>query len=80
MNTFGEWLRAALKENEMTQGQLAELLDTTESVISRWVTGARIPHLKTMELILKYFNCHIEIVRNKSNGKGLYSQENGTDH
>lgn len=43
MNTMGERLTALLKEQRMTQKQLAELIGVTEATVSRYMTGDRTP-------------------------------------
>ena len=53
LSSFGVWLKASLAERGMTQRELAELLDTNEVSISRYVHGDRMPRLPELNRILK---------------------------
>lgn len=43
MKSTGEHIKALLKEKKMTQKQLAELSGVTESALSHYIKGDRIP-------------------------------------
>ena len=43
MKSIGERIKALLNEKKMTQRQLAELSGVTESAISHYIKGDRIP-------------------------------------
>jgi len=48
------------KDRELTQAQLAEMIDTTVETISRLERGISIPSLKTIEKIGKALHVHIK--------------------
>lgn len=48
------------KDRELTQAQLAEMIDTTVETISRLERGISIPSLKTIEKISKALHVHIK--------------------
>ena len=64
-SAFGIWLRTQLMERNMTQRDLAAIMETSEACVSRWVRGARNPARKQLNQILEIFNCHIEYVPNE---------------
>ncbi|MBM4141657.1 MAG: helix-turn-helix transcriptional regulator [Nitrospira sp.] len=48
------------KDRELTQAQLAEMIDTTVETISRLERGVSVPSLKTLEKISKALHIHIK--------------------
>lgn len=48
------------KDRELTQAQLAEIIDTTVETISRFERGVSVPSLKTLEKISKALHVHIK--------------------
>ncbi len=48
------------EDRELTQAQLAEMIDTTVETISRLERGISIPSLKTIEKISKALHVHIK--------------------
>lgn len=44
---FSGWLRAELRRREMNESDLARALETTPSVVNRWVHGDRVPSPKS---------------------------------
>lgn len=52
------------KDREMTQAQLAEMIDTTVETISRLERGITIPSLKTLEKISRALHIHIRELLN----------------
>ena len=63
--SFGTWLKGALKERKMSQRDLASLLETSEVSISRYIHGARMPRMEDVSKIMDIMGCHIEILPNK---------------
>lgn len=56
---IGQIVRAARTEAGLTQRQLAERLNTTQSAISRWESGNDVPRLDTLGDVLRA--CGIEL-------------------
>lgn len=54
MKNFGICLSKALKKKEISQRELAEMLNLAEQNIGRWTLGKRIPRLDTF---LKICQC-----------------------
>jgi len=48
------------KDRELTQAQLAEMIDTTVETISRLERGVSVPSLKTLEKISKALHVHFK--------------------
>lgn len=48
------------KDRELTQSQLAEMIDTTVETISRLERGVSVPSIKTIEKISKALHVHIK--------------------
>lgn len=47
------------KDRDLTQAQLAELIDTTVETISRFERGVSVPSIKTLDKISKALHIHI---------------------
>ncbi len=57
---IGHRIAGLRKERELTQAQLAEMIDTAVETISRLERGVSIPSLKTLEKISKALNVRIK--------------------
>jgi len=55
-NIFGERLRKLRREKDVVLVDLAKHLDTTQSTLSKYENGQRIPNIDVLEKIAKYFN------------------------
>ena len=51
---FPENLRNALRDNKMTQQELADLVGTTQATVNRWLKGINEPDLATLLEICLY--------------------------
>lgn len=51
---FPENLRNALRDNKMTQQELADLVGTTQATVNRWLKGVNEPDLATLLEICLY--------------------------
>lgn len=60
--TASEIIKKVRAENNLTQKQLADLVDTTKTTVSKWESGERGPHFNTIIRVLEGLNYHIEIV------------------
>ena len=57
---IGSSIARIRKDRELTQAQLAEIIDTTVETISRLERGVSVPSLKTLEKISKALHVHIK--------------------
>lgn len=57
---IGEQIAKIRKERELTQSQLAELIDVSTETISRLERGVSIPSLKTIEKISKVLHSSLK--------------------
>ena len=60
MRTFGEILKAKLKERGISQGKLARELDVVPVTVSQWVRGITYPNLLTACDIADYLGCTLD--------------------
>lgn len=56
MKTFAERLKYLRLEKELSQRQLAKLLNINYTSIQRWESEMRIPNAEAIVLLAKYFN------------------------
>lgn len=56
MNDFRDWLRLELAKRNLSQKELAGLLDVTQGIISRYLRGKDMPSAITLVKIAKAFN------------------------
>lgn len=50
---LGKRIKLARVENDMTQGQLADAIESLQKNISRYETGRTVPSLETLEKIVR---------------------------
>ena len=53
---FGNRLKQLIDEKEMSQLELAQAFNTTGATISRYVKGERLPKMKNIQELAKYFD------------------------
>lgn len=64
---IGKYLAEKRKSKDMTQSDLAELLNVTYQAVSRWETGESIPDIGTLDQIATLYNVSIdEILQRKT--------------
>lgn len=56
MTTFGKKLHSLIKENKMTQKELADKLNVKRGSVSNWVTDRRMPDNNTVVELANLFN------------------------
>ena len=56
MNKFKERLNRVLKESDISQTKLAQMINMSKSIINNYCTGKREPSLDTLVLICKALN------------------------
>lgn len=67
---FGEKLKQLRKEKNISQEQLAQILDVSRQTISRWESSLTSPDLIMLEKICSYFNIsYDELLNNKKTKK-----------
>lgn len=59
LHMFGDNLKCLLYEANMTQRELAKELDITESAVSRYISGERMPSLTTVINISYILDCDV---------------------
>lgn len=62
---FRDRLRTMMRRKGFNQEELADRLGTTQTVISRYVTGESIPNYITLEKIAEILNCSTDDFRYK---------------
>jgi len=56
---FGDNLKIIRKNNNMSQEQLAELVQVSRQAVSKWENGEAYPEMNNILLLCKIFNCQI---------------------
>lgn len=64
--TIGEKIDTLLKENNIKQKELAEILQVTDNTISYFVRGTRTPNLQQIINIANYFNVSTDYLLGKT--------------
>lgn len=59
LHMFGDNLKCLLYEANMTQRELAKELEITESAVSRYISGERMPSLTTVINISYILDCDV---------------------
>lgn len=70
----GQFLSKLRKEKDLTQANLAEVLNVTHQAVSRWETGESIPDVQTLENISQFYNVTIDEIL-----KGEYREKQITE-
>lgn len=73
MMNFGEKLKLLREEKNLTQNDLAKLLNVSKANISRYESGIRQPSIETIIRIAKFFNVSIDWLFGRSNIKSFSS-------
>lgn len=74
--TFSEILRNLIEENDLTQKQLAQELNISQSTIGGYVQGTREPDFETLKLFARYFHVSTDYLLNFPSGLANTSREN----
>ena len=69
MSEFPNRLRKLRKESDLTQKELAEILNTTEATLSRYENGAREPKLDLIHKIANYFGVSVDYLLGNTDEK-----------
>lgn len=71
MTTFGKKLHSLMKDNKITQQELAEKLNVRRGSVSNWVTDRRMPDSDTIVDLANIFNVTTDyLLGNDKNIKG----------
>ena len=63
MNRFCDVLRFLRKKHNLTQGELANVLNMSKSTISMYENGNRLPSFEVLEAFADYFNVSVGVLR-----------------
>ena len=69
MTTFGKKLHSLMKENKITQQELAERLNVRRGSVSNWVTDRRVPDNNTIVELANIFNVTTDYLLGNENIK-----------
>jgi transcriptional regulator with XRE-family HTH domain len=61
-NQFGNWLRRKLKDQGMSQSDLARAMETSTGTVSMWVTGKRVPDPDSCDRIADVLLLDLDVV------------------
>lgn len=70
---FGTVLRSLRTRNHMTQKELADVLDVSESTVGMYERGQREPAFEMLETIADYFNVDMDYLTGRSDTERVYS-------
>lgn len=73
MTEFGTVLKKLRLENSLTQKQLAEHLNISESTIGMYEQNRRKPDYEILDAIADYFNVDMDFLLGRTNTKQIYS-------
>lgn len=68
---FGDKLKQLRKNNNLSQEELAQILDVSRQTISRWESSQTTPDLISLEKICQYFNLTYDELLNNKKSKQL---------
>ena len=57
---FNEKLQKLRKQNKMSQEQLADLLEVSRQVVSKWESGTTYPEMDKLLMLCKIFKCTLD--------------------
>lgn len=67
MIIFGQTLKQLRKSRDLTQSELAEILNLSQSQIKNWETGRFQPDIQTLASIASFFNVSLDVLVGFSN-------------
>lgn len=65
MNVFGENLQFYRKQRNLTQEQLAEQLDVSRQIVSKWEAGTSFPEMEKILQLCDLFSCDMDTLLRK---------------
>jgi len=79
MNVLGKRIKSLREDNNLNQKELAKILNISNSTLSQYETGQRIPSDDVKISIAKYFDCSIDYLLGNSNIKNPYNEDDLPD-
>lgn len=73
--SLGEKISKIRKKNNMTQEQLATMLDVSRQTISKWETDAVFPETEKLIKLSKIFECSLDYLLNNTNPDYSYQND-----
>lgn len=68
---FNDNLKNLLLQNNKTQQQLADFLNTTQQTISRWIKGSNQPDFYNLLKMADYFDCSVDYLLGREDDFGV---------
>lgn len=68
-NVFGSRFRELMREHQYTQSEIAEIFDLTQSTVSRYIQGVRIPKMNLLKKIAIHFDVTVDYLTGNSDFK-----------
>lgn len=60
MENFADRLKLLRLENNLSQNQLAKILQINQSNVSVWEAGKELPRAEYLIILAKYFKCSVD--------------------
>ena len=76
---FGDQLKKLRLENQLTQEQLAQKLNTGKASISHYESNRRLPDLETIKFLAQLFNVSVDYLLGNSDIRNPYIDESLPD-
>ena len=73
--TFGDKLRILIEDKDMTQKELAALLNIAPSTVSSYVQNTREPDFATLKMLAEYFDVSVDYLLDCKARNALTRQE-----
>lgn len=80
MSTFGELLRADRERLQLSQEQLAKMLDVSQQAVANWEAGAAMPRRERRARLLQILGPTSELVRNPPRSEFIPAQDQPVSH
>lgn len=78
-NVFGKRLKRLRQEKDVVLVDLADHLDTTQSTLSKYENGKRVPNIEMLDRIAKYFDVTTDFLIGNTDTRQPYNYYPGTD-
>ncbi|MBQ3234635.1 MAG: helix-turn-helix transcriptional regulator [Clostridia bacterium] len=68
---FSKVLKMLMREKGVSQATLANVFNTTQQTISRWLNQINEPDIKTIVGLAEYFDCSVDFLLGRENDYGV---------